>query len=268
MTLVLSASISGSFAIMTSDTRKCYVEYKYIDHETGKAEIDHNQTVPVEGEKDIKTHRISKSVLMGFGGNVDSIIYLKRILYDEIKPDHDLSDCKKILEAVIKRTREKKEGPDDSSFFNIDEGVNILMNGFYRDGSTGLVMFKGGKNTEVEEFKCPIGQFQYSAIAPAKEYLRNVNELFNIPKLTDPSTYEEVPETEISNVIFQIIMDHLILIHGVASTIHSVEISPDFEVLVIANNKNGFEYNTQKYDLTGIQHFYKTISNQLNKNFA
>lgn len=260
MTLVLSSSISGRFAIMTSDYRR--VDMNYIHYENGDIKADPDSYV-ISEVKDIKTHKLSKFVLVGAGGDADLSSYLANILKQEVKEEHDLSDCKEILEAVIERERANTEGPEILKFLNIKEGVSVVMNGFYRDGSTGNVWFDAGKDTVVAEEKSPLGSYQYGTIAPSKEYFRRTDELFNIPKLADESMYDGVPESEIGNVMFQAVLNHLILIHGVASFNHPVTISPDFEVHIIAMNKGVLDYNMTNFDYTETHAQFHELKKQI-----
>ncbi|MFB3160430.1 hypothetical protein ABLO26_03545 [Neobacillus sp. 179-J 1A1 HS] len=258
MTLVLSASLSGQLAFMTSDTRVVRAKYKTWDLDAGEAERDENEPLVVCDHKQSKTHRLSDFVLLGAGGIAELSMHLTDILKQEVKPEHDLADCRQILEAVIERERANKDGPDFLNFLNIDEGVSVIMNGFYRDGCTGLVCFKAGKDAKVTEDKSLNG-YQYTLIAPAKEYLRRTEELFNIPKLKDESIFEGLSPVERGKIVFQTIFDHLVMIHGVTSYNHPVEISPDFEVHIITVEDGVHRYHLSQIDLTETHKLYDEL---------
>lgn len=263
MTLVLSASLSGQVAFMTSDTRVVRAKYKSWDLEAGEAERDENEPLIVCDEKQTKTHKVSDFVLLGAGGIAELSMYLTDILKREVKPDYDLSDCKDILQAVIERERANIDGPDFLNFLNIDEGVSVIMNGFYRDGCTGLVCFDAGKDAVVTESKAPNNTYLYTLIAPAKEYLRRTEELFNIPKLNDASTFEGLSPAESGKVVFHTIYDHLVMIHGVTSYSHPVEISPDFEIHVMTLENGVPRYNRIEMDLTETHKLYDRLNGSL-----
>lgn len=252
MTLVLTANISGRFAIMTSDTRRVKLMYDKEALEKGIVEFDRSIPPVIYDQKDIKTHQVNDFVLLGAGGTASLATYLVDILKKEIKEEHDLSDCKRILESVIKRERANKDdGPYFLDFLDMEwAGVTVLLSGFYRDGCTGIVQFSSGSETEVLEQKAPKGGYQYQAIAPAQEYSNMFDDMFKIDKLDDPSTYEDLPSNQVGNIMLQTVAGHLMQLHNVISYNHPVEISPDYEVHVIALNRGKHEYNKFTFDAT------------------
>lgn len=256
MTLVLSASLSGQVTFMTSDTR--VVRAQFNDYER-----DFGAPLVVCDEKQTKTHKISDFVLLGAGGIAELSMYLTDILKHEIKPEHDLSDCKEVLQAVIKRERANTDGPDFLRFLDIDEGVSVILNGFYRDGCTGLVQFGAGKGSEVTESKAPNKTYIYTLIAPAKEYLRRTEELFNIPQLNDEAAFEGLSPAESGELIFKTLYDHLVMIHGVTSYHHPVEISPDFEIHVMTLENGVPQYDRIELDMTETHKLYDQLSRKI-----
>lgn len=262
MTLVLSASMSGKFIFMTSDTRRVQPTYKQYDLAAGIAEIDQSVPYVICDGRDIKTHKLNDRILAGAGGCAELAIHLTDILKREVKADHDLSDCKDILQAAIQEERTGPNRHEFSGFLDITEGVTVILNGFYRDGTCGLITFTGGEGAEVEETKSPPNHFQYSLIAPAVEYLRRTNEVFHIPQLLDEKLYEGSPE-EVGKRIFDSMLNHLVMVHGVTSYNHPIEISPDFEIHVITQDQGEFAYSSKEYDLSETHSAYDKIKKQI-----
>lgn len=260
MTLVLSASLSGNFAFMTSDKRVVRAKYKESALEAGEVVIDESVPKIVCDEKDTKTHRLTNSVLVGAGGTAELSIFLTNALKHAVKDGDDLSDCKEILETIIEEAR-AQDGPDFLRYLDIKEGVSVVLSGFYRDGCTGLVTFSGGKDAGVKEEKADEG-YRYTLIAPAKEYLRRPDELFNIPQLND-SDLDELSPAERGSVVFQAIFDRLVLIHGVASYNHPIEISSDFDIHVITLEDGEFQYVTKEFDLSGMFTQYSKVDKEV-----
>jgi hypothetical protein len=254
MTLVLSASLSGQVAFMTSDTR--VVQAKYDGDKR-----DYNEPLIVCDDKSTKTHKLNDLILLGAGGIAELSTHLAEILKREVEPEHNLADCKSILEGVIAQERAREDGPAFLRFLNIDEGVSVILNGFYSDGSTGLVTFKAGKDAAVEEVKAD--GYQYALIAPAKEYLRRTEDVFNIPKLNDEATFEGLSAADTGQIVFDTLLEHLIMVHGVTSYNHPVEISSDFEVHIIAYENGNPQYSMSRFDLTETHKLYAELEKKI-----
>lgn len=257
MTLVLCTNLGGSFAVMTSDTRRVRVDYEQ-DSETGAIEIEHSKTVAIPDVRDIKTHKLNDYILVGAGGNAGLATYLVDILKRKIKEEHDMSHCKEILDSIIERELANKEGPEFLSFLDVKEGVSVILSGFYRDGSTGLISFMSGEG--VDEQKASPGYMQNMMITPAIEYLRRIDEMFK--PLAD-ATYENVPADKITGAIFQDALSHATMLHGVISYNHPVEISPDFEIHILALENGKPRYSVEKYDLSEAHKHYAELEKQV-----
>jgi hypothetical protein len=262
VTLVMSASISGQFVVMTSDTRRVNKKYWY-DLVTGEFEEVQNESLVISDEKSIKTFKLSEYVLVGAGGTAELAEYIIEQLKNEVKPEDDLAVCKQALERVIQREKNNKEGPRYLSFLNQKKGLTIILNGFYRDASTGLVTFEAGRDSEISETKAPKGSYQYSMITPAEEYMKRIHELFHIPKLNDEKTFENASAKEIRDIVYQTIIDHLATLHSIISYNHPVEVSPDVEFHVIALDENGFlSYGKNTFDFTETHKYYDEIAGE------
>lgn len=249
MTLLLSANVNGAFVAMTSDYRRVDVEY-CRNPETGDIEVDHSKPKYILDVKDVKAHKLNNFVLLGAGGHAELAIYLVTIMTIEVKPYHDLADCKIILEDVIKRERANRQGPDYLKFLNNYDGVSVILNGFYRDGSTGHVIFSAGKETEVEEKRTQINNIGFDLIVPVKEYVRQRQELFEIPELNSLTLQDSATK------LFEIITNHMHFVQTVISYHHQLEISPDYEIHVITLNKGLYEYNRKMCDASKLHKIF------------
>jgi hypothetical protein len=249
MTLVLSASISGRFVMMTSDTRRVWVKNKY-DFEAGEMERDENP-VADEEVRDIKAHVLNGKILFGAGGDSELADYLRNAMEEEIKDNHDISDCKRILEGILKESQ--KEVPGYFNLLNIKDSVSVSMMGFYADGSTGAVIFNSGRDAKVKEHKAPKDTYHSHVIAPAKEYLNRSSEMLAIPELYEEKTYEGMTAAEVYGTSFQKVLDKLVMVNWAVSYNHPVQVSPDFEVNIISckmedDGTPTFKHHKTKYD--------------------
>lgn len=248
MTLVTSYSVSGNFAIMTSDTRRVNTKY-WFDVETKQYEPVEDAEKVISDEKSIKTHQLTGYVLAGAGGIAELSMYIIEKLKAEVSWNDDLADCKKALDRVIERERKNPDAPNFVNFLNQKDGVTVALNGFYSDASTGLVYFESGKDTVVSETKAPKGKIQYSMITPAKEYMRQSEALFNIPEFQDAAFFEGLTEKETNAKVFQAAIDRLATIHAVISYHQKVEVSPDAEFHVLQLDETGtIQYGKNDFD--------------------
>jgi hypothetical protein len=263
MTLVLTIGISGFFSAMTTDHRRIEVDY-VPDSETGEMVID-PKTIVVCEEKDTKAHRLNDKVLIGAGGRLEISDFLIRTLQEVVKEEHDLSDCKVLLETIISTAKSRIDEFDYLNLLNEPNRVSVSLTGFYRDGSSGLIWFSSGKDSEVLEFKASFGQSYYGIIAPGKEYDRQIESFFSFPELTD--LYNQVNAGELSllelkNKAWEIVQERLINIHGVISYTEPLKVSPDFEIHKMDLNQDKIRYQVQKHDLSGQHSHYEKLEKE------
>lgn len=261
MTLVLSTGISGRFVIMTSDTRQVKVKYK--QNEDGEIEIDRSIPPVACDEKDTKVVKLNDRLLAAAGGSALLANHLKELLQERVMPQHDLDDCKEILQEIIDQERANLEGPDYLCFLDVKNGVTVLVNGFSKDGKAGLVMFTAGKDTEVTGEVYPKGSKYELAITPTPEYHNHIYDMFHIPEFNDDKTFEGLDSTEINNVMFKLLFDRLMTIHGVFSYNHQIEISPDFELHILTFSESSPTYEKNSFDLTDTHKMYDKLRKQL-----
>src|SRR5690625_946257 len=163
MTLMLNAQIGGSFAIMTSDFREIRVNQK-LDHDT-------NEVIDVEGSKKVlntrfsKVSKLSDYALIGMGGTKRIITHITNKLKNEVEQYHDLSDIKVSLQLILELDYIKRGGK--YNFLRLKNGIDILVNGFYRDGSSGYLDFASGPGgVKVSEVKTDYNAFNTRMIVP------------------------------------------------------------------------------------------------------
>lgn len=264
MTLVLSTGLSGLFSVMTTDHRR--IEVGYVPGpETGEMVID-PETIVVCGEKDTKAHRLNNQVMAGAGGRIEVSDFLIGTLKEVVNDRHDLSDCRSILEAIVSTARSRTNELEYLQLLNEPDRVSISLNGFYRDGTNGQIVFRSGENTEVEEFKIPFGDLYYHIIGPGREYDRQIVSFFNFPELID--LYNQVNAGELSllelkNKALAIVLDRLVNIHGVVSYTEPLKVSPDFEVHIMDLEQDKVRYQIQKHDLTDQHSCYEKLEKDI-----
>lgn len=246
MTLILSANFSGC-SIMTSDTRLVTIEYDF-NEEGDYVPVKGGKVVPQDA-RDTKTYKLSDYVLTGAGGFSDATVHIMDILRSETKPEHDLADCKRILNEIIARERADENKPDYLQFLDIKGTATIILNGFYRDGSTGMVSFRSGDSTVAKEVEHTYKNLvQYHQIAPFKEFSEAEKDILSQPYVY-PDT-SDVKDDELIAAIFEHTKNGLTLAHGVMSYNHPAEISADFEMHVLSRIGNVSAYRKQQYDHT------------------
>lgn len=270
MTLVLGASISGRFVIMTSDTRRVLVKKTNYDFETGKITWE-TDPVAVEDAKDIKTHRLNNMVLVGAGGDTDLSTHIVGLLKKEVGEDYDLADCKQVLAAIIEAIRmaiDNDRGPEFLKVLNIIDGVTVLMMGFYRDGTTGIVGFHSGTGKpKVTEVRAKEGEYLDHSIAPAKEYARRSAEMLSYSSMFDEEALKILPPEQVGSTVFNTVLNNLSMIHWAVSYHHPVEVSPDFEIHAISYNpkdeKESFKYSRAPHDHSLSHRFHRELEKHL-----
>jgi hypothetical protein len=264
MTLVLSTGLSGLFSVMTTDHRRIEVDY-VPDSETGEMNIDPESIVVCE-EKDTKAHRLNNKVMAGAGGRIEVSDFLIGTLKEVVNERHDLSDCKSILEAIISTARSRTDELEYLHLLDEPDRVSISLNGFYRDGTNGQVVFRSGKDTDVEEFKIPFGDLYYHIIGPGREYDRQIVSFFSFPELI--GLYMKVNAGELSllemkSKALKIVLERLVNIHGVISYTEPLKVSPDFEIHVMDLDRDEIRYQVQKYDLTDQHSRYEKLEKDI-----
>lgn len=264
MTLVLSAGLSGLFSVMTTDHRRIEVDY-VPDPETGEMNIDPESIVVCE-EKDTKAHRLNNKVMAGAGGRIEVSEFLIGTLKEVVNERHDLSDCKSIIEAIISTARSRTDELEYLHLLNEPDRVSISLNGFYRDGTNGQIVFRSGRDTAVEEFKIPFGDLYYNIIGPGREYDRQIVSFFSFPELID--LYMKVNAGELSlldmkSKALKIVLERLANIHGVISYTEPLKVSPDFEIHVMDLAQDKIRYQVQKHNLTNNHSVYEELQKQI-----
>lgn len=245
MTLVLGTGVSGNFVSMSSDKRRVTMKYWYYP-ETGQYEKVQGEPLEIEDGDHIKVEKISSLALMGHGGTASLGTYLKDELIKIVNEDDDLKACKKKLELVIKKAR--TENTEDRIFNLLDQenGVLIMIMGFYKDNSTGLVSFEAGEGSEVTEKKAPKGFYQYAICPPVQIYSEQASLLFMLtgyePVFLDEDfmTLEGKEEEQAWRIACN---DKMMWIHNLISTTHPVEVSSDGITHTLKLDDNGIVHH-------------------------
>lgn len=249
MTLIIANTYSGTYALITSDSRRVTLTGEH-DPVTGKYLGGKILPEDVNDVKDIKTERLTDRVLVGTGGIAMLGIYLRNQLARAVKPHYDLADCKAALDSIIAHTIEKKDGPlrDILRFIDAEEGVSVFLTGFYRDNTTGLVSYDAMRGPQVKETKLEPRYYTSNIIAPVKKFKEKADDMLTVPDIEDGTAFEGVAPAEESAAMFDAHLKHYQLIHGTVSYNHPVEVSSDFLVRVIYLKDGKPAYYETEYD--------------------
>ncbi|WP_078431010.1 hypothetical protein [Alkalihalobacterium alkalinitrilicum] len=234
MTLVTTLSVSGDFAVMTTDTRKVNKTY-YKDLKTGEYEAVEGSPLKVSQEKSYKVEFLSAFVMMGTGGTSELALYIKKKLRTRVNYTDDLKACGEKLKAVIDEIRLDEHAPVFCWFLDQTDGVYVLLNGFYEDGSNGLVVYGASPGAKVEEVPAPLSHSQWAMIPPVNMY----TEVFK-PKLQEGTLNEAV--------------NLLLGFHGQIAYLQKVEVSSDCHYFIIKKGEGGVLTTHQGVFDTSIWH--------------
>lgn len=249
MTLIITNTFSGTYALMTSDTRRVRLTGEH-DPVTGKYLGGKILPEDVDDAKDIKTERLTDRVLVGTGGIARLGIYLRNQLARAVKPQCDLADCKAALDSIIAHAIETKDGHmrDMLRFIDAEEGVSVFLTGFYRDNTTGIVSYDASSGPQVKETKLEAGYYTSNMIAPLKKFKDKADDMLEVPSIDDGSAFAGLAPAEHSAAMFDAHLKHYQLIHGTVSYNHPVEVSSDFLLRVIYIKDGKPAYYDTEYD--------------------
>jgi hypothetical protein len=228
MTLINTLSVGSIFVAMTSDQR-------LSNRVFGKS-------VPVEHEKLVKVHNLNNNVLFGWGGFKDPSDLVREEIVKRIEPNSDLNDCKVALEEVLEE-------------IEIHVKVAILLSGFYKDGTTGMVMYNS-KEKVVKEKKLSQLEYSYSMIPPTKDYSENQDKMFYLKEFIEPDEIrnffggKEYPLALQESI--DVAINRLYTIHGIVAHKQPNEVTPEGQYYIIYRSPSGAiqtlygSYNTNK----------------------
>ena len=171
MTLVLSM-VQKDFVVMTSDPSRVVYKYYYLED---LQPVDDQEST--SNEKAEKVFKLTDRVLIGLGGTKEIALEVLYEMQKRIKPTYDLKKCGQVLGKIISELRGRSL---HGRFLNKEDGLVVLLNGFYFNGRTGQLSFESGTETEVEETICPNQRYLYAIIPPYDDYKRLASSLFSI----------------------------------------------------------------------------------------
>lgn len=220
MTLITATNVEPGFAIMTSDTRMIYEEHWY-DTNTNEYTDEKGEFLEVSEEKIIKVRYLSRFAMIGAGGVSDLCRYISKRMAEIIKMDDDLAACEKKLTKLIRKMRSHPKPPRFFSFLNKENGVGVILNGFNRNGESGMVFFVSGPSAEVTIRMTPTDCTQYSMIPPEKVYIKHARQLSK-----DVTNGTEAYEAAVS-------------LHAKISLQEQIKVSPDCHYFILARDNSG-----------------------------
>lgn len=198
MTLVLSGASGNDFVVMTSDSMRSTQRY-YVDDLTLVA----GSTKPSD-TKAQKVFKLTDFVLIGAGGISELALDLFEKMQERVSPGYDLSDCHSALIDAISEMR--AEDKYYSEFMGVEDKLKVILNGYYKDGSTGQITFDSGRDRDIKDIRTPADKFQYAMIPPAADFAAVAGQLL-IP--------DEGTEYTIDNVVTHYVRTH--------ATIHQLQ---------------------------------------------
>lgn len=228
MTLVLASNFGAGIAVMTSDTREVFKGY-WLDTESGTYSEDEDAAYRVSEEKQIKTNFLTDYVLMGTAGISDLCRHFQSEMNKLIRKDNDLEECHEILTTLIKDCRSKTGSNPVFSFLNQENEMMIILNGFKRNGQSGLVIFNAGPETEVEMLETPKEGSRWTMTAAEKHWALGP-QLIDV-SLDDPSS----------------MLNKTLTVHAMIAAKEQQTISPECHCYVLFYLENG-ETTTFKYE--------------------
>lgn len=170
MTLVTAVNFCPGLAIMTTDSRQI-ITREYWDKELQEYVRDESDYFEVVDEEAQKTVFLSDYVIIGVGGVSSTCIFILKQMAKIVKKHDDLATCQKKLDDLInKERRKKKQTPHYSAYFDIEERFMVCLNGFYRDGTVGMVNFISGPGSQSIFTETEFFESQWAMVAPEKNY--------------------------------------------------------------------------------------------------
>lgn len=223
MTLVMSAGVGSMFTVMTSDER---LVWRVGDRLT-----------PIDDEKGPKAYKLNELLLFGWGGNSDRADDIREKLSAVIEPGDFLTECKRKLQTVVDNLN---ESPNECA---------VLISGFYDDGSTGMLLYRGDKT--VKELRQQPHEYRYMMLPPTGDYSDRQNDYFRLPELQ-----EDIEETvagmdygEYLQTAINLVVQKLVNVHAMISYKQSIEVSSEGYYYVLYRGPDGsIEFMNGEYD--------------------
>lgn len=260
MTLVISLGMCGNFVSMTSDKRKVLMGYWYYPDTNEYKPAKGVETREADGDH-IKTVKVSDYALFGSGGSSDLGIYIREELLKITEASDDLGDCKLKLEQVIEEGRRIVKTNSFLSLLNEEDGIGVIVVGFYRDKTIGRVSFKSGKDTTVEETKTNGEGHQVirSMIPPVASYHKWAKDMLELSEIDeafigeDGELVDDIPGAWLKQAIKKTEWAH-----GLVSYNHPKEVSHDGELHVLKMQDDGtVGYEVSEFETSHIHRFFE-----------
>lgn len=191
MTLVMSAGVGSSFIAMISDER--------ISYNIG------GRLIPREELSMVKAYQITNSVLLGWGGDFDNSLEIKKQLNDVLKPTDTLDVCKQHLETIASELDAKRD-------------FVVVLSGFYKNGKTGKLMMKS--DAKVQELKINQLEYRYIMLPPTSDYSDIQDQYLYIDDFRPERIQEELSNLGYEDWIkksINITLNHLIKVQALIS---------------------------------------------------
>lgn len=226
MTLIQSSGHSGEFVVMTSDIRITKLEYTYNP-------FTHNRVVQretvAEMEK-IKVEFLSSYVLIGFGGLHYLNEYVKNMIQERMDPSYDLGECTDVVRSVIKEIENGNLPRKHIKRWKEEYSLCIFMNGFYKNGDNGQVLFENGWSDVEVERTSPDDGICFSSYMPTTKNMSNTFLQEYLNALPESDSYH-----------LQGFVNTMAWVHACISYLESVSVSPEMHYYYIAKSPDSNE---------------------------
>lgn len=227
MTLVMTVGVGSAFTVMTSDERLAW-----------RCE---DRIVPIEDEREVKTHALTDHVLFGWGGNHTLATKIKEELIKVVNPSDTLDFCKEHLERI-------------TDAMVMTSGVVVILSGFYPDGSSGMIMKKTG--VPVNELGLKPLEYRYALFPPTGDYNDRQEDLLHIEEFTPNYILEELPKLGYGEWLRKSMVravNHLIQLHGIISFEEPVATTPEgFYYLMYKDTQGSLRTVSGEFDTSSI----------------
>lgn len=187
MTLIIDGCHTPSNLVMCTSDSKVVTYLNY--HKNGST----GKPIPLKNNKE-KVLQLTDRVLIRTGG-VEGLgkLFIKK-LKKRIKSDDPLENCKKHAEDIYAEMVEQKSKGKGSMWLKYlydERGLPVAINGFYADGTTGLIILVDNEWLEVNHNE----RWVTSMVAPPSKKDNKIMEYLNrFSRIKEPGTHHMFAE--------------------------------------------------------------------------
>lgn len=225
MSLITAIASKNGFVIMTGDRREVTVR--------------RDGSYYVSSDNKRKVTRLTDFVLYGDVGRSDVSGEIEKRLRSIVTPDDDLGKCKTKLQQVIDAMKVDEEYGD---LMSVIGSAGVLMTGFYKSGSIGMLSFKTGEGTEIDERSCD--QHAYLAEMKLPSVDEAIDATFGICLFLDDEEEEKITEQDASI--------RLIALHKLISYLEN-RVSPHLDYYLLYREGDEIKFDQRYFDTLPLQ---------------